>query len=706
MSEVIEGNKNHASFIWNIADNLRGYYKATDYGKVIIPFTLLARLDSVLSPNKNAMLEAYANRKNKDSTKVVGMDKYALIAAANKVEATNKIKTSGKESHKFYNISAFNLKDAVVPGEVESRMLDIINGFSDEIQPVFEAFEFERIIKKLNDHGILLNIVQKFLDVDLSPSNVSNIEMGYIFEELIRKFAEDSASDNGEFFTPREVIQLAAKIVIKPKEDELRSLEAPIRSIYDPTAGTGGMLSVTEEYIKSINSKADVDLYGQELNEESYAIGLSDMIIKGQDSKSILQGNTLLEDKFAGKQFDYCLANPPYGTDWNNVYDSVIEESKDKNGRFGAGTPKKSDGQLLFLQHVVSKLKDKKIHQTGGRAAVVMNGSSLFTGDAGSGESSIRQWMLENDFVDTIITLPINMFYSTGITTYIWVIDKDKPVERRGKTLLIDASKSYEKMRKNLGMKSHRLSNDNVDDILDAYLRFETSDSKVPSKVLLNEEFGYRSVVVEHPLKAKYSWNEATSETLFSSEKFSKLSIIRQNEIKLAINETFDNVTEHANSWNELCSLLDSSSQNVNVKKLTKAEKDMIGASLINPEAGEGFISIDAKGNIVPDVSQRETETIPLMEDVEEYLDREVRPYDSDIWVDNSKTKIGYEVLFNRHFYKKETGRTLKVIESELESKVAAIAELLGLHVVESTGSVVTPDFAVENIEDIKVEDD
>lgn len=700
MSEVIKGSNNHASFIWKIADTLRGYYKATDYGKVILPFTILARLDSVLVPYKAEILKAYEEREDKDSVNISPFDHFSLIEAANDPEA------SEREQHNFYNISQFSLKDVAVSGEVESRMLDIVNGFSADIRPIFNAFDFERIIKKLQEHGILLQVVQKFLDANLSPANVSNMEMGLIFEELIRRFAEDSASDNGEFFTPREVIELAAHLVVKPEEDELRSSAAPIRSIYDPTAGTGGMLSVTEEYIKSLNPNASVDMYGQELNEESYAIGLSDMILKGQQVDAIRQGNTLLEDKFAEQQFDYCLSNPPYGTDWNNVYDEVTEEAKDKNGRFGAGTPKKSDGQLLFLQHVVSKLKNKTATQSGGRATVVMNGSSLFTGDAGSGESDIRKWILEKDLVDAIIALPVNMFYSTGITTYIWVIDKDKPAERKGKTLLIDASKTFEKMRKNLGMKSNRLSEDNIKDILDSYLRFETSDEAVPSKVFLNEEFGYRSVVVEHPLKARYSFNEVTSEVLRSSEKFSKISDDRKADITAILENAFEDIDAPVNSRQELEALLDSASKSLKAKNLTKAEKDLIAASLVDVEAGEGDVSRDAKGNVIPDVAQRETETIPLVEDVEEYLDREVRLYDADAWIDETKTKIGYEVLFNRYFYKKEAGRSLEEIEAELEARVATIAELLGLHVVEADGSVVKPaelsDIVTDDIERIE----
>lgn len=699
MSEVVKGSNNHASLVWKIADSLRGYYKATDYGKIILPFTILARLDSVLVPYKAAILEAYENREDKDSVNISQLDHFALVDAANDPAA------SERDQHNFYNISRFNLADVAVSGEVEARMLDIVNGFSADVRPIFNAFDFERIIKKLNEHGILLQVVQKFLEADLSPSKVSNMEMGLIFEELIRKFAEDSASDNGEFFTPREVIELAAHLVVKPEEDEIRSSSAPIRSIYDPTAGTGGMLSVTEEYIKSLNPNASVDMYGQELNEESYAIGLSDMILKGQQVDAIRQGNTLLEDKFAGQQFDYCLSNPPYGTDWNNVYDEVTEEAKDKNGRFGAGTPKKSDGQLLFLQHVVSKLKDKTATQPGGRATVVMNGSSLFTGDAGSGESDIRQWMFENDLVDAIIALPVNMFYSTGITTYIWVIDKDKPMERKGKALLIDASKTFEKMRKNLGMKSNRLSDGNIDDILDAYLRFETSDEGVPSKVFLNEEFGYRSVVVEHPLKACYSWNSSTKNALNHSEKFSKLSVDRRHDISLVLEEAFPEFAVPVKSRQEFEALLDTGAKAVKVKNLTKAEKDTLASALVDVEAGDGIVSVDSKGKIIPDVSQRETETIPLVEDVEEYLDREVRPYDNEAWIDESKTKIGYEVLFNRYFYKKETGRKLDVIEAELEARVATIAELLGLHVVEADGSLVKP-AEISTVVSVDIDDD
>jgi type I restriction enzyme M protein len=693
---ISNSSNNHAAFLWKIADNLRGYYKATDYGKIILPFTILARLDSVLESYKEAMLEAYADREDPDSANISIADHYALIDAANDPETG--------DQHHFYNTSPFRLRDVNMAGEIHSRLMSVVNGFSADIQPIFNAFEFEKSIAKLEEHGILLTIVQQFINADLSPEKVSNMEMGLIFEELIRKFAEDSAADNGEYFTPREVIDLAARLVITPEEDVLKSLAAPLRSIYDPTAGTGGMLSVTEEYIKALNPNASVDLYGQELNPESYAICLSDMILKGQDVDSVMQGNTLSQDRFPDSKFDYCLSNPPYGTDWNNVYDSVIAESKDENGRFCAGVPKKSDGQLLFLQHVVSKLRDPEPGQRGGRAAVVMNGSSLFTGDAGSGESEIRRWMFENDLVDTIVALPVNMFYSTGITTYIWVIDKDKPTDRKGKTLLIDASKEFEKMRKNLGMKSNRLSDFNLSNIIDSYLRFETSDEVVPSKIFANEEFGYRSVIVEHPLKARFSWNPAFSEALVSSEKFAKVSAARQTEILTVIDEAFTGVAGHVDSRQELDALLDTASKNAKIKSLTKAEKDFISASLVDADAGEGSVSTDAKGNAIPDVSQRETETIPLVEDVDAYIEREVKSYDSDAWVDDSKTKIGYEVLFNRYFYKKEIGRTLEVIEADLEAKVAAIAELLGLHVVENDGSVVEPDFSVETTESIDME--
>jgi type I restriction enzyme M protein len=689
LSEIGKSSNNHAAFIWKIADNLRGYYKATDYGKVILPFTILARLDSVLLPYKSAILEAYAEKEDPESLNISTADHYALVDAANDPDSI--------DQHQFYNVSPFSLKDVNMAGEVHSRMLSVVNGFSSDISPIFAAFDFEKYINKLEEQGILLKIVQEFLNVDLSPAKVSNMEMGLIFEELIRKFAEDSAADNGEYFTPREVIDLSARLVITPEEEDIKSASAPLRSIYDPTAGTGGMLSVTEEYIKALNPNASVDLYGQELNEESYAICLSDMILKGQDVTSIRQGNTLSQDRFPDHKFDYCLSNPPYGTDWNNVYETVIAESKDENGRFGAGVPKKSDGQLLFLQHVVSKLRDPKPGQAGGRAAVVMNGSSLFTGDAGSGESEIRRWMFEHDYVDTIVALPVNMFYSTGITTYIWVIDKDKPAHRKGQTLLIDASKEFEKMRKNLGMKSNRLSDINLSNIIDSYLRFETSEEGVPSKVFKNEEFGYRSVVVEHPIKSCFASADETLDVLSANEKWQKISEERRDELAEVIAKAFIDAPDGVfRSRQAMEKALDAARVGFGYKNLTKGEKDILASSLADSNAGEGEISLDAKGNPIPDTAQRETETIPLVEDAGEYFAREVTPYDADAWIDESKTKIGYEVLFNRYFYKKETGRTLDVIEAELEAKVAAIAELLGLHVVETNGSVVEPDFTIE----------
>ncbi|HEY9898245.1 MAG TPA: class I SAM-dependent DNA methyltransferase [Pantanalinema sp.] len=574
-------NPNLSSFIWSVADLLRGDYKQSEYGKVILPFTVLRRLDCVLEETKPAVLAEKALREK------AGLNPEPFLLK--------------KSRQFFFNTSPLDLKKLMGDQDnIGEHLRSYIQGFSPAVRDIFESFEFHTQIDKLSKAGLLYLITEKFANIDLHPQVVSNAQMGLVFEELIRKFAELSNETAGEHFTPREVIRLMVNLLFI-EDDEALSKPGVVRSLYDPTAGTGGMLSVADDHLASHNPDARLAMYGQELNPESYAICKADMLIKGQDIANIVQGNTLSADGLPGKHFDYMLSNPPFGVEWKKIEREIRKEAEDLGhaGRFGPGLPRVSDGSLLFLLHLLSKMRPSK--DGGSRFGIVLNGSPLFTGAAGSGESEIRRHVLENDLVEAIIALPTDMFYNTGIATYVWIVSNRKPERRKGKVQLIDASNFFQKMRKSLGSKRKELGPEHIDDITRLFGGFEevTRDGIPISRIFRNEDFGYRTITVERPQRDE------------------------QGRVVLA----------------------------------TKGK---------------------AKGKPMPDTSLRDTENVPLSVDVEAYFKREVLPHAADAWIEHEKTKVGYEIPFNRQFYVFQTPRPLAEIDAELKGVTERIMVMLG----------------------------
>ena len=594
-----------ANFIWSVADLLRGDYKQADYGKGSLPFTLLRRLGCVLDPTRKAIRKEFEKRRFEGVT----LDPFLRR----------------KSGLPFYNTSEFTLPELLADTKhVRQNLIAYIGDFSEHAREVFERFKFTERITELDDKDLLLKVVQKFAAIDLHPEVVPNETMGLVFEELIRKFAEASNETAGEHFTPREVISLIVHCLFA-LDDEALAKPGVVRSMYDPTAGTGGILSVGEAVAKAINKTAVIRLFGQELNDESYAICKADMLIKGQDPKNIVRGNTLSADGFPDDKFDYGAANPPFGVDWKKVLDAVKKEHEGKGfaGRFGPGLPRVSDGSMLFLLHLISKMRPKE--QGGGRIGIVLNGSPLFTGDAGSGESQIRRYILENDLLDAIIALPGDLFYNTGIATYIWLLDNDKTPERKGKVQLIDATRMYAKMKKSLGNKRVLMTDEQIAEVVKVYSSFaegatfelefkepakasvlpegeEKEAPRVVSKVFPTTFFGYRKVTVDRPPQ-------------------------RDKEVKA---------------------------------KPKKGEKPY-------------------------DPDLRDTENIPLLDDVAAYIKREVAPHVSDAFVnetirdehDGLVGKVGYEINFNRYFYVYKPLRPPHIIAKEIKAMEERFVELM-----------------------------
>lgn len=564
---------NHQSlsaFIWSVADLLRGDYKQSEYGKVILPFTVLRRLDCVLEPTKEAVLAEYADKQR------AGINPEPFLLR--------------KADQSFYNTSPMDMKKLMGDQDhIKENLFAYIQGFAPAVRDIFERFDFYTQIDRLAKSGLLYQVAEKFANIDLHPEAVSNSQMGLVFEELIRKFAEISNETAGEHFTPREVIRLMVNLLFI-EDDEVLAKPGVVRTIYDPTAGTGGMLSVAGEYLEEHNPQARLTMFGQELNDESYAICKADMLIKGQDVANIVAGNTLADDGHPHKKFDYMLSNPPFGVEWKKVEKEIRKEfeSQGYNGRFGPGLPRVSDGSLLFLLHLISKMRPA--HEGGSRFGIVLNGSPLFTGGAGSGESEIRRYMLENDLVEAIIGLPTDMFYNTGISTYVWILSNHKPEHRKGLVQLIDASSFWQKMRKSLGSKRKEFSEAHIAEITRLFGNFEeaSKDGAPISRIFKNEAFGYRTITVERPLR-------------------------------------------------------DASDQ------IVLGEKGKL------------------KGKPQPDSNLRDTENVPLSEDVEVYFKREVLPHVPDAWIDHEKTKVGYEIPFNRHFYVFKPPRELAEIDADLK---------------------------------------
>jgi len=556
-----------SAFIWSVADLLRGDFKQSEYGRVILPFTVLRRMDCVLEPTKRAVLAELADRKKS------GLNPEPFL-----------LRKSGQS---FYNTSPLDMK--LLAGDqdhIRENLYRYIEAFAPAVRDVFERFDFHAQVERLDKAKLLYLVTERFAQIDLHPNAVDNHQMGLVFEELIRKFAELSNETAGEHFTPRDV--------------KCSSGTHAVRTLYDPTAGTGGMLSIADEYLREHNPRASLTVYGQELNPESYAICKADMLIKGQDVANITFGNTLSDDGHAHQKFDYMLSNPPFGVEWKKVEKEVRKEHETQgyNGRFGPGLPRISDGSLLFLLHLIAKMRP--VDQGGCRFGIVLNGSPLFTGGAGSGESEIRRYVLENDLLEAIIGMPTDMFYNTGISTYVWILSNRKSAQRRGKVQLIDASGLWQKMRKSLGSKRKELSETHIDEVTRLFGDFAEAkrDGKPVSRIFRNEDFGYRTITVERPLR------------------------------------------------------------------------DDAGKIVLAAKGKQ-------KGKQQPDADLRDTENVPLHENVEEYFRREVLPHAPDAWIEHDKTKVGYEIPFNRHFYVFQPPRALADIDAELKQTTDRILKMI-----------------------------
>ncbi|WP_339744169.1 class I SAM-dependent DNA methyltransferase [uncultured Maricaulis sp.] len=655
-----------ANFAWSIAELLRGDFKQFEYGKVVLPFVVLRRLDLILEPTKDAVLAAHANLPEgiDDETR-----RTILLAAVG-------------SDIKAYNTSRFTFAKLKQqdPGQLHANLVDYIMGFSPDVQDVFlEKFLLTDQLKRLNDAGLLWKVFERFTEIDLHPKTVSNIEMGYLFEELIRRFSEISNETAGEHFTPREVIRLIVDLLVETDTGKLTGLGV-IRQVYDPACGTGGMLALAEEALHSINSKIRVELFGQELNPEAFAICRSDMLVTGHDPDQIAFGNTLTNDAHPGRKFHYMICNPPYGVDWKKYREPIEAEAKEMghDGRFGAGTPRVSDGQLLFLQHMISKMRDD---EAGSRVGIVMNGSPLFTGSAGGGESEIRRWMLENDWVEAIIALPTDLFYNTGIQTYVWLLSNRKPVERRGKVQLIDASGEgfWKSMRKSLGSKRREIPDEAREAIVNLYKAFDKADEKV-SKVFDSTEFGYREIKVERPLKLAFQVTPKHLGALRDDKAFAKLPDAEQAALLAALDELPDTPWRSRPAFEKA---LGAVLKAHNIKLATAAKKSILTALSERDETAE--ICRTKDGTPEPDSDLRDTELVPLGEAWKSYLEREVTPFVADAWVDEGFTdasdkqvgRVGYEINFNRYFYEYVPPRPLAEIDAELKTLEAEIAALL-----------------------------
>ena len=549
-----------AALIWAIADKLTGVYKPHEYGEVILPLTVIRRFDCVLADTKDAVLKQYEAVKQKPTKDIFLRN------------------ASGKA---FYNVSKFTFEKLLDdPDNIEANFRDYLNGFSENVRDIINKFNFDVHITKMAAKDILFIVIKEFTTskANLHPDVISNLEMGYIFEEIIRRFSEAHNEDAGQHYTPREVIQLMVNILFCDDNDILSGNNV-VRTIYDPACGTGGMLSVAEEYLHKLNSSTEIMSFGQELNDQTFAICKADMLIKGNNADYIKDGNTLSDDKFEGQTFHYILSNPPFGREWKNEKAKVEAEAKKGfAGRFGYGLPASSDSQMLFLMNAISKMKD--VNQGGGRIAIIHNGSPLFTGDAGSGPSEIRKYIIENDLLEAIIALPNDIFYNTGIATYIWVLSNKKyGTKREGKIQLINANGLYEKRRKALGNKRNDIPVSAIEKITQLYGDFIASDL---SMIFDNEDFGYTKITVERPL-------------------------------------------------------LDENGKPV----LKKGKKE-------------------------PDTNRRDTENVPLKEDIDEYFQREVLPFAPDAWIDKNKSKVGYEIPFTRYFYKYEAPKPSDEIMAEI----------------------------------------
>ncbi|TRZ63017.1 SAM-dependent DNA methyltransferase [Pseudomonas alloputida] len=650
-----ENHSQTAAFLWSIADLLRGDFKQSQYGRIILPFTLLRRMECVLEPTKEAVIRESCAQEGRPDL----------------VRERLLLRASGQQ---FFNASKLTLV-TLSDTQTASDLMNYVQSFSKDAREIFEHFHFEDFVQQLSSANLLFQVVQRFAATDLSPERISNFGMGIIFEELIRKFAESSNETAGEHFTPRDIVHLTTSLVITGQDDKLKPNS--IVTIYDPTAGTGGFLSEGDEYIQSISEKVTVSLHGQELNPESYAICKADMLIKGQDVTSIKLGNTLSDDQLTDSRFDFMLSNPPFGVEWKKVQKQINDEHTEKgyNGRFGPGLPRVSDGSLLFLLHLVSKMRDPR--EGGSRIGIILNGSPLFTGGAGSGESEIRRYLLQNDLVEAIISLPTDMFYNTGIATYVWVLSNHKDAVRQGKVQLIDGSQHFAKMRKSLGSKRQYLTEEQIDELVRLYGRFEETPQ---SKIFPAEAFGYRRITVERPLRLNFQSSADRIEKVLQEKVIEKMEAPAQQRLISAL-QTMDAHVLHRNR-EQFSKLLKKMLNAHDVFPSTPELKAILNAlSKRDPEADICMV----KGQPEADAGLRDNENVPLAESVYDYFEREVKPHVPDAWIDESKRDekdgevgvVGFEIPFNRHFYVFQPPRPLEEIDRDLKACTDRIKQMI-----------------------------
>jgi type I restriction enzyme M protein len=689
------------SFLWGVADLIRDTFKRGKYQDVILPLTVLRRLDCVLAPSKTKVLETQGRFKGKLDDLGGQLRKASGFA--------------------FYNTSRYDFEKLLADApHLAANLRNYIAGFSPNMREVLEKFDFDNTISKLDEAGLLFQVLERFKNVDLHPEKIDNPTMGTIFEELIRKFNEALNENPGEHFTPRDVVHLMVDLMMAGDEVEIRGKKA-IRTVYDPCCGSGGMLLITKEHITvglrkngellrpAINRNAEIHLFGQEVNPETWAVSKSDLFMKeptGRDADHITFGSTLSNDRHAGITFDYLIANPPYGKDWKRDEDAVrAEHERGASGRLGPGLPRISDGQLLFLLHMLAHGKDPK--EGGSRIAIIMNGSPLFTGDAGSGESEIRRYVLENDLLEALIALPEQLFYNTGIATYVWVVTNRKAAKRRGKVQLIDATSFWVPMGKSLGDKRREIPLSRAQDILKILAGFKDGDTRmvsndgkeeeiVISRIFPTTHFGFRKITVERPLRLNFHVNPDRIARLEEERSFQALAQSKkkgaaaakeqadgrreQEAIRTLVRALPDTLSKDRDAFE---GALDNAAKKAGMKLAAPMKKAILSALSERDETA--VICRDEEGHPEPDPELRDTESVPLSESVQAFFEREVKPHLPDAWIDTDKRDpkdgqvglVGYEINFNRYFYRYTPPRPLEEIERDIRGIETDILRML-----------------------------
>lgn len=665
---VVINFQDKESFIWSIAEILRGIYKPKDYGKVILPLAVLRRFDCVLEDTKDEVLSKYEALKN------ISEDAREPI-----------LKNVAKQN--FYNTSKYNFKNLLNDADhMADNLRDYINGFSATARDIMGYFEFDKQIDKMENNDLLYITIKRFGELDLHPDKVSNVEMGYIFEDLIRRFSEHAEA--GDHYTPREVIRLMVALLFMHNADILTK-HGLTQTLYDCAAGTGGMGSVAQEYLQELNPHVNLEFFAQEINGESYAICKADILIKGADAHHIRLGNTLSNDQFKNNKFNYLISNPPYGVDWKSYQKPILKEHKEQgyNGRFGPGTPRSSDGQLLFLLHLISKMKPVTTENPqGSRLAIIMNGSPLFTGDAGSGESEIRRYVLENDLVEGIVALPNDLFYNTGISTYIWILTNNKSANRKGKIQLVNAVHFSKKMKKSIGKKQNEITQQQIEKIVHMYSEFREGEYV---KIFDNEDFGYYKITIERPLRLNFQINDERIEKVVKDKVFQSLAtskkkgendlaeieagkIAQTRIIEILLNMKSKTIYKNRE---EFIKILKAAFKKADISISTPILKAILTGLSEKDETAD--ICRGKKDEVEADSDLRDTEYVPLKENIHEYFKREVAPHVPDAWIDESKTRIGYELPFTRQFYKYTKLRSSEEILAEIKELEVSINEQL-----------------------------